>query len=437
MGSMAIVAICTIVLLFLTLGMGLWIGLSLVTTGAVLMEVFRSIPTAKLLSQQIFNVVSTPELVALPLFILMGEILFHTRLAENLFSGLRVWINRLPGQLLHVNVLACTVFAAVSGSSAATTATVGRITLDELDKRGYDGNVSVGSLAGAGTLGFLIPPSLIMIVYGVIAEESVLKLFAAGILPGLMIAGLFMLYIAGVSLVRPKVTPKSDEKFTLSQKLKGVREFGPVTSLIVFVLGSMYGGFATPTEGAAFGVLGAIIIGVCQRTLTISNFGKAILSATRTSSMVFLILVGAVFFSVSLGFLGLPKFIAVQIAGLELSAFQLIVALVLFYALLGTFLDGISSLLMTLPITLPLVLQAGYDKIWFGVFIIVTIEMAQITPPLGFNLFILKDMTKRTIGQIAMSALPFFLILCLACLLLAAIPSIATFLPSIITTDVK
>lgn len=417
-------------LLALFLGGGVWVGLALLGTAAGGLMLFRSMPVDRLLGQITFNSVTVPELIALPLFILMAEILFRTKLSRSLFQGLSPWASVLPGKLLHVNVLGCTLFAAVSGSSAATTATVGRMTLSELQRRGYDRDTVMGSLAGAGTLGFLIPPSIIMIIYGVLAEVSIIKLFIAGVVPGLLLAIAYMGYLALVATLKPDITPRQEERFPPGARWHGLIELGPVLFLIVLILGSMYGGFASPTEAAAVGVLGAVLISIAQRSFTWPNLRAALLGAVRTSSMVGLIIVGAVFLSVAMGFLGIPRAIAAGIGALELSPLALIVVLIVFYVILGAVLEGLSMIVMTLPITLPLITAAGFDPIWFGVFVVLVVEMAQITPPVGFNLFVIQGMTGEPLGRITRAAFPFFCIMFGFAILLALVPELATFLPS-------
>ena len=417
-------------ILFALLAGGVWVGLALMGTGLAGLAIFRSMPVEKLLGQIAFNSTTVPELIALPLFILMAEILFRTELSRSLFRGLAPWTARLPGKLLHVNVLGCTLFAAISGSSAATAATVGRMTVTELLQRGYEKRIVMGSLAGAGTLGFLIPPSVIMIIYGVLAEVSILKLFIAGVVPGLLLALTYMVYLGVYGSLRSGATPKSEDRFTSADRLRSAAELGPVFLLILLILGSMYGGIASPTEAAAIGVFGALLISAWQGTLTWNNLKTSLMAAVKTSSMVGLIIMAAVFLSVAMGFLGVPRAIATWIASLELSSMGLIVVLVLFYILLGCVLEGISMIVMTLPITLPLVTAAGFDPIWFGVFVVLVVEMAQITPPVGFNLFVIQGMTGESIGTITSAAMPFFIIMLLFALLLALLPDLALYLPS-------
>lgn len=429
-GAVIGVSATVLAILITTLAFGVWVGVALFSVGIVSLALFRSMPVEKLLAQLTFNVTTTPELIALPLFILMAEILFHSKLSASLFTGLAPWTNWLPGRLLHVNVLGCTMFAAISGSSAATTATVGRITMSELFRRGYDRDIAMGSLAGAGTLGLLIPPSIVLIIYGVLAETSILKLFIAGAIPGLMLAGAYMTYIGAVASFKANATPDGDGDVGWAERIYGLRHLGPVVFLIIAVLGSMYGGIASPSEAAAVGVLGALIVSAVQGSLTWPNFSNACLGAVRTVSMIGMIVAGAYFLSVAMGFLGVPRAIATEIGALGLSPFMLIMLLLVFYAILGCVLEGMSSIVMTLPITLPLVLAAGFDKIWFGIFLVIVVEMAQITPPVGFNLFVIQGMTGESIGRIAKATIPFFLIMVGLAILITVFPGIVTFLPN-------
>ena len=416
-------------MLFVTLAGGVWVGIGLMSIGIVALEVFRDMRVDRFLAGDIWSSVTAVELITLPLFILMGEILFHTRLSENLFRGLSPWTRRLPGRLVHVNVMGCTLFAAVSGSSAATTATVGRITLQELLARGYDRRLAVGSLAGAGTLGFLIPPSIPMIVYGVVADVSILELFMAGIVPGLGLAALFMGYIAWRAWRDPSLVPPQEPAIPRSEAIRALGQLAPIVFLILFVMGSLYFGFASITEAAAIGVLGAVIVAVGQRTLSLAGMWQALLGTVWTCSMIGLILVGALFLSKAMARLGLPAEIAGAIESWGLHPWMLIFVLLLFYLALGCVLDGLSAIVMTLPVTLPLVVAAGFDPIWFGVFLIITIEMAQITPPVGFNLFVIQGLTKEGIFKIAGYAWPFCVLMMVFTALVTVFPEIVTALP--------
>ena len=416
--------------LFLLLGTGVWVGLALIGVAWVGMEAFTSRPAGDAMITTIWTASSSWTLTALPLFIWMGEILYRTRLSAELFRGLAPWMAPLPGALLHTNVAGCTVFAAVSGSSVATLTTVGKMSLPELRGRGYPERMTIGSLAGAATLGLLIPPSLILIVYGVSINESITKLFLAGILPGLVLALMFMAYIAIWSRWRRELMPPPEPPTSLTEKLAASRFLLPVIALIALVIGSMYVGIATATEAAAFGVVGSLLLAALQRTLNWRTFVASLMGATRTSAMIALILAGAAFLALSMGFTGLPRALATWIGDMQLSRLQLLLALLVFYIVLGCFLDGISAVVLTMAVIEPMIRQAGIDPIWFGIFVVVVVEMAQITPPVGFNLFVLQGMTGRSIGYIAYAALPMFLIMVAMVFMLIAWPEFATWLPA-------
>lgn len=422
----------TVVLLFALLGTGAWIGLSLMGVGIVSLSVFRSMPVDKLLAQSVWNSLTSMELVALPLFILMAELLYRSNVTRNLFAALEPWVRGLPGGLLHTNVLGCTVFALISGSSAATTSAVGRITLGELQRRGYDRSVAMGSLAGAGTLGFLIPPSIILIIYGVLSETSVLKLFAAGLLPGLLLAGAFMFYLGIRSFFLPPTKETSDANGATPwmRRLRSLPTLMPFLVLMCAILGSMYLGWASPSEAAAVGVAATCAIMLAERSLNWAVLREACMGCARTVSMLGLIIGAAGFLSVTMGFLGLPLAVATQVRAMELGPLELVALLLFVYLVLGMFLEGMSMLVMTLPIVLPLITAAGYDKVWFGVFLVLVIEMAQITPPVGMNLFVIQGLTREKISSIAVAALPFFLIMTCFIAVIALFPGIVGWLPA-------
>ena len=415
--------------LFLVLASGVWIGLALSGVAWIAMQLFSSRPAGDAMAVTVWGSASSWTLTALPLFIWMGEILFRTRLSEDMFRGLAPWMQRLPGRLLHTNVVGCAIFAAVSGSSAATCATIGKMSLPELARRGYPDMMAIGSLAGAGTLGLLIPPSIIMIVYGVSADVSIAQLFIAGVIPGILLAGLFSAYIAFWAWRHPGLVPPADPPMNLREKLAESRNLIPVVLLIAAVLGSIYAGIATATEAAGLGVVGALVISGVQRSLTWETFRDSLMGGTRLYCMIALILSGAAFLTLSMGYIGLPRHLAEWIATLGLTPFGLILALTVFYGILGCFLDGISMVVLTMGVIMPTVQKAGIDPLWFGIFIVIVVEMAQVTPPVGFNLFVLQGMTKREIGYIAAAALPFFLLMVAMVVLLYAAPDIATFLP--------
>ena len=424
------IALALLVVLFALLGSGVWVGLALIGVAWIGMASFTTRPPGDAMATTIWGVSSSWTLTALPLFIWMGEILFRTRLSEDMFRGLAPWMQRLPGRLLHTNVIGCAIFAAVSGSSAATCATIGKMTIPELARRGYPESASIGSLAGAGTLGLLIPPSIIMIVYGVAADQSVAKLFIAGVIPGIMLAVLFSGYLALWAIFNPDKIPPADVALSFRGKLWAARALIPVVILILLVLGSIYSGVATATEAAALGVVGALGLAAIQGGLTVKTFWASVMGATRLSAVIALILAGAAFLSLAMGFTGLPRHLAEWIKALELSPLALIAALTVFYVILGCFLDGISMVVLTIAIVLPMIEQAGFDLIWFGIFIVLVVEMAQVTPPVGFNLFVLQGMTGRSIFAIGAYAFPYFMLMVAGVALIVAFPELATWLPA-------
>ena len=416
------------VLLFF-LGSGIWVALSMIGVSAIGMMLFTSRPVGDAMATTIWGTSSSWTLTALPLFVWMGEILFRTRLSENLFKGLSPWMQKLPGGLIHVNVVGCALFAAISGSSAATVATVGKMSIPELRKRKYPEKILLGSLAGSGTLGLLIPPSIILIIYGVAVQESIAKLFIAGILPGIMIALIFMSYVIFWSLINKKEMPKVIEEYSIFEKIKRSKQLLPVIFLISAVIGSIYTGIATATEAASLGVVGALILSYFQKSLTLETFKTSLLGATKTSCMIAFILAGSTFLSLAMGFTGLPRNLAMWIQNMDLSPYVLIFVLMIFYIILGMFLDGISAVVLTMAIIEPMIRQAGFDMIWFGIFLVIVVEMAQITPPVGFNLFVLQGMANKDMGYIARSAFPLFLLMVLAVVLVVIFPEIALWLP--------
>ncbi|GMV02066.1 MAG: TRAP transporter large permease subunit [Burkholderiaceae bacterium] len=423
------VTVLLVVALFALLGSGVWIGLALSGVAWIAMELFSSRPAGDAMAVTIWGAASSWTLTALPLFVWMGEILFRTRLSADMFQGLAPWMNRLPGRLLHTNIIGCAIFAAVSGSSAATCATIGKMTLPELARRGYPEGIVVGTLAGAGTLGLLIPPSIIMIVYGVSADVSIAQLFVAGVLPGILLALLFMGYVIAWALFNRARVPPAEQALDLRAKLRASRSLIPVVLLIAAVLGAIYAGIATATEAAAIGVVGALLLSAAQRSLDRRTFVESLLGATRLYCMIALILAGAAFLTLAMGYIGLPRHLAEWIATLGLSRFQLIIALALFYIVLGCFLDGISMVVLTMGVILPTVQAAGIDLLWFGVFVVLVVEMAQITPPVGFNLFVIQGMTGRQLPWIARQSAPMFALMVVAVLLIYLLPELATWLP--------
>jgi len=434
-----ILSIIIVFVMFVFLLSSIWIGVSLILTAIVAMLIFdHNLPPVisiydkigDLLASSMYDSLNSWSLAALPMFILMGEILYKSSISTKLLNGLMPWLSFIPGKLLHVNVAACSLFAAVSGSSAATTATVGKITLDELKKRGYSKSLAIGSLAGSGTLGFLIPPSLIMIIYGVLSDVSIGKLFMAGILPGLLLATLYSVYIMIVAKMDKSVVPIEEEKYSSKDFLNSFSELFPVLALITVVLGSIYAGLATPTEAASLGVLGAIILAVYFKSFSFDIFKNALLNTIKTSVMISFIIVGAGFLSQVIGFLGIATAVSEYIGTLGLSPMMLILIIGIMYILLGMILDGISIVVMTLPIVLPIIVMAGFDPLWFGIFLVFMVELSQITPPVGFSLFVIQGISGEKIEYILKATLPFFILMILAVVIITYFPQIVQFLPN-------
>jgi tripartite ATP-independent transporter DctM subunit len=424
------IALLLLILLIALLAGGLWIGVTLIVCGYVGMQFAgATIPPGAVLATTIWGNSASWTLAALPLFIWMGEILFRTRLSEEMFRGLAPWLNRIPGRLMHVNVLACGIFGSVSGSSAATTATVAKIALPELKKRGYDQMVSLGSLAGAGTLGILIPPSIMMVIYAVQANVSIIQVFLAGFLPGLLVMVLYSGYIALWSIAHPEKTPPPEPAMSLREKLAESAKLIPTLLLIVFVFLALLMGWATATECAAWGVLGSLAIAWWHGMLNWASFAQSVMGATRTTCMIMLILAGASYMSTSMAYTGVPQALATWVGALELSPYMLIAALTVMYIVLGTALDGISMIVLTTAVVIPMIKTAGFDLVWFGIFVVLVVEMAEVSPPVGFNLFVLQTMSGEDSNTVARASLPFFFLLVLAVAIITAFPDIVMWLP--------
>ncbi|WP_319536539.1 TRAP transporter large permease subunit [uncultured Vibrio sp.] len=421
-----------IAILFVVLGSGIWVFAGLAIVAFSSLVIFADMPIDRvgaILSRIMFRAGNSWELSAIPLFIFMGELIFRSDISNRLFKGLEPWTRIIPGGILHTNVVGCALFAAVSGSSSATTATIGKITTSELKQRGYDRQLSIGSLAGAGSLGLLIPPSIVMIVYGIQAEVSISKLFMAGILPGVLIAFLYSGYLMICASIRPHLAPKeTDCDITLFQSIGYLL---PIILLIVVVLGAIYSGIATPSEAAAVGVFATLLLLLIERQLNIGVITSSLVATIKSSTMVCSIMVSAAMLSTAMGYLHLPSELAGWIAEKQFTPAMLLIALALFYIVLGLFLDGISITVMSLPITLPIIIQAGYDPLWFGVFLVIMVELGQITPPVGFNLFVLQGLTGEKIGQVAKASFPFFLLMCMAALIICVVPEVALWLPNL------
>ncbi len=428
--DITVVSLVLLVVMLVLLTTGVWVALSLLGVGLLGMLVFTAAPAGKVMATTIWGSSGNWALTALPLFIWMAEILFRTRLSDDIFSGLAPWLTRIPGRLMHVNVLGCGIFAAVSGSTSATCATIAKISLPELKRRGYDERMIIGSLAASGTLGILIPPSIMMIVYGFIAEVSIARLFIAGVIPGILMVVLFMGYVVAWAWRYPDKTPPSDIRMTLAERLYASRRLIPVVSLIALVIGSIYSGAVTPTEAATVGVVGALLLSLLYRSLTWSNFVDSLVGATRTSCMIAFILAGAAFMSMAMGYTGIPRVLAQWIASFQLSAWGLLGALTVVYVVLGFALDGISMVVLTSAVVQPMIRQAGIDPVWFGIYIVLMVQVAELTPPVGFPMFVMQMYTGRSLLYVSRAALPFFFLLLVGTALIAMFPDLVTYLPN-------
>jgi tripartite ATP-independent transporter DctM subunit len=419
-------------LMLLMLSGGVWIAMTLAIVGWVGQAFFTNTLPGKNLFSSFWETSASWELAALPMFIWMGEILYRTKLSEQMFDGLSPWLNKVPGRLMHTTILGCGIFGSVSGSSAATCATIAKVALPELEKRGYDRNIALGSLAAAGGLGILIPPSITMVVYAVAADASVIRLFLAGFLPGFLLMGLFSGYIIWWSLRNPDKVPPAEAPTTFIEKMRRSGSLIPCGLLIVFIVWVLVAGIATATECAAYGVLGSLAIAAAGRSLTWQNFWQGLVSATRVSCMIMFILAGAAFLTKTMAFTGIPRELAEFVHAMNLSPYGLIAILVVVYLILGTALDGISMIVLTSAVVLPMIQKAGFDLVWFGIFIIMLIEIAEITPPVGFNLFVLQNMTGIDSNRIATVTLPFFGCLIVGIVLITVFPSIVTGVPNLL-----
>lgn len=420
-----------LVLLFLLLGSGVWVAFSLLALGSTAILIHTETPLGLVMATTLWGHSNSWALAALPLFIWMGDILYRSKMTEDIFTGLSPWVNRLPGRLLHVNILGCGLFAAVSGSSAATAATIGKLSIPELTRRAYPPKMIIGTLAGSATLGLLIPPSIILIVYGVATEQSIARLFVAGVLPGILLMALFFGYLILWSLLNRHQLPAEDRSYSWKEKLYRARRLIPIILLIVGVIGSIYSGIASPTDAAAVGVVVALLLSWASGSLTRQSFADGLMSATKTSCMIAFILAGASFLTVAMAFTGIPRLLAEWISTMGLSSYELLAVLAIFFVIMGCFLDGISVVVLTTSVIIPMVEQAGIDPLWFGIFVVIVVEMSQITPPVGFNLFVLQPLTGRNILEIARAALPFFLLMLSALIIITVAPEVVTFLPDL------
>ncbi|MDJ0931141.1 TRAP transporter large permease subunit [Breoghania sp.] len=426
--DITIIAVGLGIRMLAALATGIWVAVALFAVALAAMALLVSVPAGTVLATTVWGASNSSDLTVLPMFIWMGEILFRSSLSEDMFEGLTSWMRALPGRLLHVNILGCGIFAAVSGSSSATTATIGKMSLPELRKRGYDERMAISTLAGSGTLGLLIPPSIILIVYGATTEQSIARLFITGVVPGIMLCALFMGYVAFWSLTYRSLMPPREAPIPYWEHIKATRRLFPVLLLIVGVVGSIYAGLAAPTEAAAVGVVLSLGLSWIAGTLNRTTFTQALMGATRTSCMIAFILAGAAFMTVAMGFTGIPRELATWIGSLNLTTYELLAALTIFFVVLGCFLDGISVVVLTASVILPMIEHAELDLIWFNIYLVIVVEISQITPPVGFNLFVLQGMTGYNIFKVARMALPFFLLMVVV-VIVVAFPQVALWLP--------
>ncbi|HKC45386.1 MAG TPA: TRAP transporter large permease subunit [Burkholderiales bacterium] len=431
MSLIEIAGLLLIVMLLLLAG-GVWIAMTLAICSWIGLAFFTNTLPGKNLFTAFWGSNASWTLAALPMFIWMGEILFRTRLSEEMFEGLAPWLRRIPGRLMHVNILGCGIFGSVSGSSAATCATISKVALPELLKRGYDEKTALGSLATAGTLGILIPPSITMVVYAVAAEASIIRIFLAGFIPGFILMALFSGYIAAWAIANPEKTPPPGPPMSFMEKVRKSGNLIPVSALIIFIVWVLVAGVATATECAAYGVLGSLAIAWWSGSLTWRSFVDSLMSATRVSCMIMFILAGASYLSMAMAFTGIPRALAEWVAGLGLSPYALIGVLTLLYIVLGTALDGISMIVLTSAVILPMVQKAGFDLVWFGIFIVLLVEIAEVTPPVGFNLFVLQNMTGHDSNYIAKASLPFFAMLVVTIGIITVFPGLVLWLPDVV-----
>lgn len=426
------VGLFLLIVMLILLSGGIWIAMTLAICGWVGQALFVSTQPGKNLFSAFWETNASWELAALPLFIWMGEILFRTKLSEEMFEGLRPWLNRVPGRLMHTTVLGCGIFGSVSGSSAATCATISKVALPELKKRGYNENLALGALATSGTLGILIPPSITMVVYAVAADASIIRIFLAGFIPSAILMALFMGYIAWWSIRNPSQVPAADPPSTFWEKIKKSGNLIPCSALIIFIVWVLVAGYATATECAAYGVFGSLAIAAYSRSLTWKNFWEGLMGTTRTSCMIMIILAGAAFLTKTMAFTGVPRELAEWVNSMNLSPYALIGCLVVVYLILGTALDGISMIVLTAAVVLPMIQKAGFDLIWFGIFIVLLVEIAEVTPPVGFNLFVLQNMTGKDSNTIAKASIPFFACLVICILIITIFPDVVTILPDLV-----
>ncbi len=425
-----LVILCGFLIMLLLIFLSIPVSVAILAVGGVGGYLAYGMPLVETMGGVIWGTLNNPVMTAIPLFMLLGELLLRGGIADKMFDALAVWLGRLPGGLLHSNIATCALFSATSGSSVATAATVGTIALPALEEKQYPVQPSLGTLAAGGTLGILIPPSVNLLVYGSLANVSVGQLFLAGVIPGLILTLLFMLYVA----LRYPNAGRNDAVLTVSfaEKRRLLKHLVPPGVIFGIVMGAIYGGWATPTESAALGVVVAFFFVWRSGKLNWQLLENCFIQSARTSGMVILVIVCALLLNVTLSLTGGTQAITKWITELGLSATSLLLLLVVFYVLLGMFMDAMSMLVLTVPIAIPMVTVLGIDPVWFGVFIVVMCEIGLITPPVGMNLFVVQGVRKGgDFNDVVRGAMPFVLIMLLFAGLLILLPQLALYLPTL------
>lgn len=432
--SWEILALILVASMAFMLVIGQWTAFALGLVGVLILYLSKGTLALVSISSVVWNTSSSYILIAVPLFLLMGEVILRGGISGHFYRGVATLLGSTPGGLLHANIVACAIFSAISGSSVATAAAVGTVAIPEMTRRGYDPRSVFGSLAAGGTLGILIPPSIIMILYGALVEESIAKLFMAGVFPGIAMAGLFMVFIAGRVMLEPHLVPGREAvELSWAEWFRRTFHVLPVFVLLLVVLGGIYTGLTTPTEAAAVGAAGAAVLAAAYRGLNLSVLREALLSSVKTTCMVIFIIIGAQILSTALTFSGITRELSAWIVSLAFSKWMLFAVLVLLYIVLGFFVDGISMIYVTLPVLFPVIVAAGFDVIWFGVVLTILVELGQITPPVGLNLFTIQAISGgRPFSEVVLGSVPYAFIMLMMILLLVIFPGLALWLPSII-----
>jgi len=417
--------------LLVVLALAVPVAAGLGVLGLALSEIYSKLPLTLAIGEMSWATSNNFLLVAIPFFVLLGEILLRSGIAERMYNALVLWVPWLPGGLMHSNIAACAMFASTSGSSVATAATIGTVAMGEIRKHGYSERLFLGTIAAGGTLGILIPPSINMIVYGVLTDSSIPKLYLAGIIPGLVLAILFSLTILAICLIWPQLGGRRTHA-TWTQRIHALPDLVPPLVIFLAVIGSIYAGWATATESAALGVLAALGVAAVRRKLTLRMLGQAFEGTMRTSAMIMAILIAAYFLNFVITSIGLTAQVNRYVTQLGLTPAQLFVAVVLFYLVLGMFMETLSMMVATVPIIAPIMIKAGFDPIWFGVLIVILLETAMITPPVGINLYVVQGLRERgRIDDVIIGAAPFVLTMLLMIAALWYWPALALWIPRV------